>query len=100
MTESLNSRKIPTGEPPRAQPDVAPASEPRDSTTRFGPYELDLRSRVLRKDGLKVKIAGQPLEILVFLLQRPGELVAREEIREHLWPAASLWNLTPASTAS
>ena len=55
--------------------------------TRFGVFELDLRSRELHKQGIRVKLQGQPVEILAMLLQRPGEIVSREELQKKLWPA-------------
>jgi len=54
---------------------------------RFGVFEVDVRGVALRKDGLKVKLQDQPFEILIRLLERPGQLVTREELRERLWPA-------------
>ena len=54
-------------------------------TALFGPYTLDLRSGELRKFGTKVKMGEQPFQILLILLERPGEMVSREEIRERLW---------------
>lgn len=53
---------------------------------RFGTYEVDLRSGELRKNGLKVRLTGQPFQILTILLERPGELVPREELQKRLWP--------------
>lgn len=53
---------------------------------RFGMYEADVRSGELRKNGVKLKIQGQPFEVLVALLERPGEVVTREELRQRLWP--------------
>src|SRR5882762_9485197 len=53
---------------------------------RFGPFEADLRAGELRKRGVKLKLVGQPLEILTMLLERPGQLVTREELRARLWP--------------
>ncbi len=53
---------------------------------RFGVFEVDLRTGELRKQGLKVKLPGQPFQVLAMLLERPGELVTREEIREKVWP--------------
>jgi len=53
---------------------------------RFGVFQLDLRSRELRKKGIKVKLQGQPFLILVTLLTHPGEVVSREELRRKLWP--------------
>src|SRR5215813_7179010 len=62
---------------------------PRSDTgriIRFGVFETDVRSGELRRNGIKVKLQGQPFEILVTLLERPGELVTREELRLKLWP--------------
>ena len=58
---------------------------PTPSILRFGPYELDLRSTQLRKKDLKIRLQDQPFQILVALLERPGELILREEIRRKLW---------------
>src|SRR5579862_1664041 len=56
-------------------------------TCRFGIFELDLRAGELRRNGLKIKLQDQPLQVLVLLLKRPGEVVTREEVRNQLWPA-------------
>ncbi|HEX3376528.1 MAG TPA: winged helix-turn-helix domain-containing protein, partial [Candidatus Acidoferrales bacterium] len=57
------------------------------SIFRFGLYELDGATGDLRKDGkLRPRIQGQPLEILLHLLERPGDVVTREELRLQLWP--------------
>jgi formylglycine-generating enzyme required for sulfatase activity/DNA-binding winged helix-turn-helix (wHTH) protein len=53
---------------------------------RFGPFELDLRAAELRKDGLRIRLQEQPYQILRMLLECPGEVVLREEIRNQLWP--------------
>lgn len=53
---------------------------------RFGRFEVDVRARELRKDGIRVRLQGQPFEVLVMLLGRPGELLTREELRQQLWP--------------
>src|SRR5712692_1399674 len=53
---------------------------------RFGVFELDLRAGELRKNGLKVNLQGQPIQILVTLLERPGDVVTREELQKKLWP--------------
>lgn len=53
---------------------------------RFGPYEVDLHTHELWKHGLRLKVVGQPFEILAVLLARPGELITREELRAKLWP--------------
>ncbi|MDQ1388781.1 MAG: hypothetical protein QOF56_2235 [Acidobacteriaceae bacterium] len=65
-------------------------SVPHNSTVskvRFGPFEIDLHTRELRKRGLKLKLSGQAFKILAILVERPNELVTREELRERLWPA-------------
>jgi TolB-like protein/DNA-binding winged helix-turn-helix (wHTH) protein/Flp pilus assembly protein TadD len=54
---------------------------------RFGPFEFQPGTGELRKHGLRVKLRGQPIEVLTVLLQRPGEPVAREELQRRLWPA-------------
>jgi DNA-binding winged helix-turn-helix (wHTH) protein len=53
----------------------------------FGVYRCDLRAGELYKNGLKVRLANQPFRLLTILLERPGEVVAREELREQLWSA-------------
>jgi TolB-like protein/DNA-binding winged helix-turn-helix (wHTH) protein/cytochrome c-type biogenesis protein CcmH/NrfG len=54
---------------------------------RFGVFELDLQSEELRKQGMKIRLQGKPVEILVMLLERPGEVVTREDLQKKLWPA-------------
>jgi len=54
---------------------------------RFGLFEVDLRAGELRKNGVRIKLQQQPFQILVILLQHPGDIVTREELREQLWPA-------------
>jgi DNA-binding winged helix-turn-helix (wHTH) protein len=54
---------------------------------RFDPFELDAPNGVLRKNGLKLKLQEQPFQILVTLLERPGEVVSRDELRRRLWPS-------------
>jgi Tol biopolymer transport system component/DNA-binding winged helix-turn-helix (wHTH) protein len=61
-------------------------SEKASGRARFGPFLADLDTHELRKDGTKVKLVGQPFDILALLLSRPGELVTREELRSELWP--------------
>ncbi len=54
---------------------------------RFGPYEVDLHTHELWKFGTRIRVVGQPFEILAVLLSQPGELVTREELRARLWPS-------------
>ncbi len=54
---------------------------------RFGIFEVDLRAGELRRSGYRVKLQEQPFQVLAQLLERPGEVVTREDLRNHLWPA-------------
>src|SRR5438093_11980689 len=54
---------------------------------RFGVFEVDVRSGELRKHGARVKLQEQPFHVLTVLLQRPGQVVTREELRNQNWPA-------------
>ncbi len=54
-------------------------------TIGFGPFEADLETGELRKSGVRLKLGGQPFEVLAALLERPGQLVTREEMRKRLW---------------
>ena len=53
---------------------------------RFGLFEVDPRTGELRKDGLKVKLGGQPFQVLAILLERPGDVITRDELQKRLWP--------------
>jgi TolB-like protein/Tfp pilus assembly protein PilF len=65
-------------------PHAAASSSP---LVRFGVFELDLESGELRKQGRRVKIDHQPLRVLECLLEQPGRVVTREELRQKLWPS-------------
>lgn len=54
---------------------------------RFGVFELDLAAGELRKSGLKLKLQGQPIQVLTALLERAGDVVSRDELRQKLWPS-------------
>jgi len=54
---------------------------------RFGAFEADLQARELRKQGMQIKLQEQPFQVLEFLLEHPGEIVTREQLRQKLWPA-------------
>ena len=56
------------------------------STVRFGVFDADFRTQELRKQGVRVKLPQQSFQILQMLLERPGELVTRDELRQALWP--------------
>jgi len=57
---------------------------------RFGAFQLDLRARELRRNGAKVKIPDQSIEVLAMLLEHPGEVVTREELHDRLWPNGTI----------
>ncbi len=54
---------------------------------RFGVFEIDLQSGELRKSGMRLRLSGQPFEVLAVLVRRPGEVVTREELHSKLWSA-------------
>lgn len=58
----------------------------RPAILRFGTFEVDLRAGELRKRGKRIKLQEQPFHVLTVLLQRPGDLVSREELRTQIWP--------------
>jgi Tol biopolymer transport system component/DNA-binding winged helix-turn-helix (wHTH) protein len=61
-------------------------SAAKSNIVRFGLFELDLQARELRKSGILIKLQEQPFQILAMLLERPGEIVTREELQKRLWP--------------
>jgi eukaryotic-like serine/threonine-protein kinase len=73
----------------RASNSLNDTSEPRLVALRFGPFELDVRSGELRRNGTTVRLQPQPLKVLLLLAGRPGEVVTREEIQTEIWPAGT-----------
>jgi TolB-like protein/DNA-binding winged helix-turn-helix (wHTH) protein/Flp pilus assembly protein TadD len=63
------------------------APAPTACVIRFDSFELDIRAGELRKRGIKLRLHGQPLQVLAALLRRPGDLVTREELRAEIWTA-------------
>lgn len=63
---------------------MADSDQPR--IVRFGSFEVDKLTGELRKKGSRVKLQQQPFQILLMLLQRKGDIVTREELRQRLWP--------------
>src|SRR5215471_8776429 len=61
-----------------------PRSRPN---ARFGSFEVDFDEGELRKDGARISLQDQPFRLLSMLLERPGHLVTRDELRSELWPA-------------
>src|SRR3981189_1420927 len=64
-----------------------PVSAPAARVLHFAGFELDIRAGELRRRGVKLRLQGQPLEVLALLLQRAGDVVTREELRAHIWTA-------------
>jgi Tol biopolymer transport system component/DNA-binding winged helix-turn-helix (wHTH) protein len=61
-------------------------TQSRPRLVRFGAFEADVQTGELRKDGVKLKFSGQPFQVLAILLERPGDVVTREELQKRLWP--------------
>ena len=61
-------------------------TQSRPRLVRFGAFEADLQTGELRKNGVKLKFGGQPFLVLAILLERPGDVVTREELQKRLWP--------------
>jgi DNA-binding winged helix-turn-helix (wHTH) protein len=82
-----NGRRLPCVSPdsPRAR-GILPAMPARVRLARFGPFEADLRTAELRRSGKPIGLQELPFRILAALLERPGELVTREELRAVAWP--------------
>jgi TolB-like protein/DNA-binding winged helix-turn-helix (wHTH) protein/Flp pilus assembly protein TadD len=66
------------------------------SVVRFGTFEVSLQSGELRKAGVKIRVQQQPLKLLELLLERPGEVVTRDELRSRVWPNESFGDFDQA----
>lgn len=68
---------------------VVPTEEtnPTSHVLRFSSFELDLRAGELRKHGIRIKLQDQPFQVLALLIENPGDIVTREQLRDRLWPA-------------
>jgi DNA-binding winged helix-turn-helix (wHTH) protein len=64
-----------------------PVPQNNRRVARFGVFELDLSAGELRKNGVKLRLQGQPFQVLALLLERAGGVVTREELRQNLWPS-------------
>lgn len=73
----------------RASNSLNESPEGRLLALRFGPFELDVRSGELRRNGTTVRLQPQPLKVLLLLAGRPGDVVTREEIQAEIWPAGT-----------
>src|ERR1700686_4853578 len=65
----------------------AMAVDQSNKVYKFGVFETDAGTGELRKSGVRMRLQDQPFQVLVVLLERPGEVVTREELRQRLWPA-------------
>jgi DNA-binding winged helix-turn-helix (wHTH) protein len=65
--------------------DVSVSATPSFRVIRFSTFELNLQTGELRQEGRKLKLQEQPFQVLAALLERPGEIVTREELRSKLW---------------
>src|ERR1700727_2127098 len=61
-------------------------TQSRPRLIRFGAFEADVQTGELTKDGVKLKFGGQPFQVLAILLERPGDVVTRDELQKRLWP--------------
>jgi TolB-like protein/DNA-binding winged helix-turn-helix (wHTH) protein/Flp pilus assembly protein TadD len=66
------------------------------SVLRFGTYEVSLQSGEVRKAGLRIRVQQQPMKLLEILLEHPGEVVTREELRSRVWPTDSFGDFDQA----
>src|SRR5580700_5271807 len=80
----------------RAKPKCAMESLPPNSVVRFGTYEVSLQSGEVRKAGLRIRVQQQPMKLLGILLEHPGEVVTREELRSRVWPNESFGDFDQA----
>ena len=64
---------------------IGPVAGQTSPVIRFGPFEADLAARELRKNGVRLKLQDQPFRVLQALLEKPGEVVTREELQERIW---------------
>ncbi len=71
-------------------------SPPPNSVVRFGTYEVSLQSGEVRKAGLRIRVQQQPMKLLEMLLEHPGEVVTREELRSRVWPNESFGDFDQA----
>jgi cholera toxin transcriptional activator len=68
-------------------PGPSPLASPKPAIAHFGVFEADLKARELRKQDRRMRLQDQPFAVLTLLLERAGNVVTREELRERLWPA-------------
>src|SRR5258708_19446922 len=62
---------------------------------RFGPFQIDKQREEVTQNGSRIKLQGKVYQALLALLEKPGEVVTREELRQHPWPAETQLNYPP-----
>src|ERR1700676_4207776 len=67
-----------------------------NSVVRFGTFEVSFQSGEVRKSGLRIRVQQQPMKLLEVLLERPGEVISREELRSRVWPHESFGDFDQA----
>src|ERR1700704_1928045 len=62
---------------------------------QFGPFELSSRERVLRRDGVVLPLGSRALDILIYLAERPGEVIAKQDLIDHVWSEVTVeeWSI-------
>ena len=68
-------------------PDSVTQQSGSKGLVQFGMFELNMQTGELRKNGVRIRLQGKPFQILQALVERPGEVVTRDELRKRLWPA-------------
>ena len=84
----LESASIPASPTVQGRP-VSESPGPALRVIRFGAFALDLHAGELRKGGVRLSLPAQSFHVLALLVERPGDLVTREELRQRLWPAGT-----------
>ena len=65
---------------------VSPGGPDKKNVYRFGPFQLDCSKATLTRNGNQLKLQDLPYRLLAILVERPGEIISREEVRQRLWP--------------
>ena len=83
----MSTQLVPMHSPQGQENSNKIAACPSNRYLCFGTFHLDLHKEELFKDGARLKLQGKVYQALLALLQKPGEIVTREELRNHLWPS-------------
>src|ERR1700759_3588207 len=75
---------------PKAKRCVNMAGDSVHRDLKFGPFELSVNKRVLRRDGVMLALGGRALDILIYLAERPGEVIAKQELIDHVWSGVTV----------